>query len=135
LPGPNGPYTVVGVHHSWPYPIGDQPAQVAATAKVIQRFDGRNTILAGDFNSTPWSNALREQDRRLGLVRITRALPTFPARVLARKSLEFPLPFLALDHLYVGSNWRTVSVRLGPRLGSDHYPVVAVLKLDEAKAH
>ena len=38
-----------------------------------------DVIVAGDFNSTPWSFSLRRQDRWFGLERRTRALPSWPA--------------------------------------------------------
>lgn len=78
-------------------------------------------ILVGDFNSTPWSFARRREDAALGMERRTHALPTWPANGL------FGLAFLPIDHVYAGSAWDTVSITRGPRLGSDHYPVVAVL--------
>jgi endonuclease/exonuclease/phosphatase (EEP) superfamily protein YafD len=82
-------------------------------------------IIAGDFNSTPWSFALRRQDRLFGIERRTRALATWPARTLRS---EAPFPFLPIDHVYAGKGWRTVSMQRGPRLGSDHYPVIVVLQ-------
>ena len=36
-------------------------------------------------------------------------------------------PLLPIDHLYAGPGWATVSVRRGPPLGSDHYPLVVTL--------
>lgn len=38
-----------------------------------------------------------------------------------------PFPMLPIDHVYAGKGWRAVSVTRGPRLGSDHYPMVVVL--------
>ena len=34
---------------------------------------------------------------------------------------------LPIDHVYAGPGWRTVSVQRGPKLGSDHYPVIVTL--------
>ncbi|MGH7012300.1 MAG: hypothetical protein ACREEX_15810, partial [Caulobacteraceae bacterium] len=44
-----------------------------------------------------------------------------------RHRLSSPFPFLPIDQVYAGDSWKTVSVKLGPRLGSDHLPVVVVL--------
>jgi endonuclease/exonuclease/phosphatase (EEP) superfamily protein YafD len=37
------------------------------------------------------------------------------------------VPFLAIDHVYAGRDWATVKVERGPRVGSDHFPVVLTL--------
>ena len=58
-----------------------------------------------------------------GLERRTKALFSWPAYLGAK----VPFPFLPIDHVYAGKAWRTVSVKRGPRLGSDHYPVFVTL--------
>ena len=126
FPGAGG-FTVIGTHYRWPFPAGRQAEQAAELARFAQAFDRRSLIVAGDFNSTPWSFFLRRQDARLGLERRTRAIFTWPAAPVTRGKLNIPGPFLPIDHIYAGEAWRTVSVRRGPRLGSDHYPVVLVL--------
>ncbi len=123
-----GAFTVVAAHFTRPFPAGPQQAQSRRLADILDRFDKSSLIVAGDFNSTPWSFALRRQDARFGLARLTRAMFTWPAARFTRWRLWSPLPFLPLDHVYAGSGWRAVSVARGPRLGSDHYPVVVVLK-------
>jgi endonuclease/exonuclease/phosphatase (EEP) superfamily protein YafD len=120
-------FTVVGAHYGWPIPAGVQKAQGQRLARVLDRFERPSLIVAGDFNSTPWSFALRRQDARFGLQRRTHALPSWPARPTHFWPLPWPFPFLPIDHVYAGADWRTVSVRRGPRLGSDHFPVVVVL--------
>ena len=121
--GEKSGFTVVGVHYLRPLPAGLQQQQTRRLGEILDGFDRRSLIVAGDFNSTPWSFSLRRQDARFGLIRRTRALFTWPAAPVSRFSLKFPWPFLAIDHVYAGADWRTVDVRRGPRLGSDHYPV------------
>ncbi|MEO8927035.1 MAG: endonuclease/exonuclease/phosphatase family protein [Caulobacteraceae bacterium] len=121
-------FTVVAAHYTRPFPAGPQQAQSQRLADVLDRFDRSSLIVAGDFNSTPWSFALRRQDARFGLTRLTRGMFTWPAARFMRWRLWSPLPFLPIDHVYVGSAWRAAGVRRGPRLGSDHYPVVVVLE-------
>ena len=127
LPGPGGAFTVVGAHYTWPWPAGPQQAQGRRLADLAARFPKTTTIVAGDFNSTPWSFSLRRQDKALGLERRTHALPTWPASEFSRFKISAPFPILPIDHIYAGKAWRTVSVERGPRLGSDHYPVAATL--------
>lgn len=120
---PGGPFTVVGVHMFWPLPGDFQQRQAVAVADLLNRFPRERLLLVGDFNSTPWSFARRRQDALFGLERRTRALFSWPAG-------QFPwFPFLPIDHIYAGADIAKVSVRRGPKLTSDHYPVVAVLKL------
>lgn len=122
-----GPFTVVGVHYTWPWPAGPQQQQTLRLARVIEGFPRDRLIVAGDFNSTPWSFSLRRQDRLFGLERRTRAIASWPAGDFTRLHFALPLPLLPLDHVYAGKAWRTVEVRRGPLLGSDHYPVVLTL--------
>lgn len=123
----DGPFTVVATHFVWPVPAGPQQAQTRHLAEVLKRFDKRAMIVAGDFNSTPWSWSLRRQDRQFGLERRTRALATWPARGGLRVG-DLPFPILPIDHVYAGREWKTVSVKRGPPIGSDHHPVVITLK-------
>jgi endonuclease/exonuclease/phosphatase (EEP) superfamily protein YafD len=125
---PAGAFTVVGFQATWPIPPGLQQADSRDLARWLDRFDRTSLIVCGDFNSTPWSAALRRQDALFRLERRSRALLTWPAQPYTRYRLRSPLAFLALDHIYAGPDWETVSVRRGPRLGSDHLPVVAVLR-------
>jgi endonuclease/exonuclease/phosphatase (EEP) superfamily protein YafD len=120
-----GPFTVVGVHLPRPWPFGDQwrfqRLLVAATATL----DRRRMIVAGDFNDTPWSSDLQRLDRNLDLPRRTRALFSWPARL--PYGLPAPFPILPIDQVYAALAWRTDRVTVGPRLGSDHYPLVIEL--------
>jgi len=126
-PSARGPFTVVGVHYTWPWPAGPQQKQTERMAKALQRFDQERLILVGDFNSTPWSFSLRRQDALFGLERRTRAFFSWPAGPVTRRQIKAPFPFLAIDQVYAGAGWGTVSVMRGPELGSDHYPVLIEL--------
>jgi endonuclease/exonuclease/phosphatase (EEP) superfamily protein YafD len=122
-----GTFTVVGVHRHWPVRFAQAARQASQLEQLLSRYDRKRVILAGDFNSTPWSFARRREDISLGLIRRTRGLPTWPAERVSHNRLPAPFPYLPIDHVYAGSDWATVSVERGPRLGSDHYPVVVTL--------
>jgi endonuclease/exonuclease/phosphatase (EEP) superfamily protein YafD len=127
---PSGSFGVIGVHLTWPT-RPDQWSQVLAIEDLINRFDRRRLIVVGDFNLTPWSFRLREIDRQFSLERRDRAIPSWPARLdIAGRAWRSPA-VLPIDHVYAGSDWRTVNIERGPRLGSDHYPLVVTLSLDE----
>ena len=110
-----------------PEPKDNQQVQTALLASRLAAFDRRSLIVAGDFNSTPWSFSLRRQDALFALERRTRALFTFPVRTYSRYRLHAPFPLFPIDQIYAGSDWKTVSVTRGPRLGSDHLPTIAIL--------
>ena len=115
----------MGVHDAWPTDP-DQPYQERRLAAVIAAAPKDRLIVTGDFNSAPCSFARRRWDAVFGIPRRERALPSWPARTYKRLKW-LGLPFLPIDHVYAGPGWATVSVARGPRLTSDHYPVVVTL--------
>ena len=120
-------YTVVGTHAPWPAPPGLQQSLSGLLATRLRAFDRDSLILAGDFNATPWSFSLRRQDAQLGLNRRTHAMFSWSARPYSRYKVWTPVPLMPIDHVYAGNAWKTVSVETGPKLGSDHLPIVVVL--------
>lgn len=122
-----GDFTVVGAHYTWPTQGSIQQQQGQTLAQILDLYPKAAMILSGDFNSTPWSFSRRREDRLFGLERRTKALFSWPAGEAASHRVKAPFPFLAIDHVYAGREWRTVSVKRGPRLGSDHYPVIVTL--------
>ena len=120
-------FTIVGTHYRWPEPLANQREQSHRLAEVLSRFDHANLIVVGDFNLTPWSFRLKRQDARFGLARLTHAIFTFPAGHIAHWGMTFPFPLLPIDQVYAGASWRPVSIARGQAMGSDHYPIVAVL--------
>ncbi|MDO8900930.1 MAG: endonuclease/exonuclease/phosphatase family protein [Phenylobacterium sp.] len=129
---PGGDFTVIGAHFTWPVPAGPQQQQSLRLTRIAELYDRDRLIITGDFNATPWSFTLRRQDKALGLTRRNRAMLTWPAMAFSRWNIHMPLPFLAIDHVYAGSDWKTVSVERGPSLGSDHFPVIVTLALSPA---
>lgn len=123
----HGAFTIVGAHYTWPIPAGPQQQQTKRLATVLNRFPKDRLIVAGDMNSTPWSFSLRRQDRLFGLERRTRAVASWPAGRFSELPLTLPFPVLPIDQVYAGKGWRTISVRRGPTLGSDHFPIVVTL--------
>jgi endonuclease/exonuclease/phosphatase (EEP) superfamily protein YafD len=125
LDGPQAGVTVVGTHYVWPTEVDVHRENGRRLEELLKGRPRERMILTGDFNSTPWSFSRRRQDAAFGLERRTRALSTWPANG------PFGLALLPIDHVYAGSDWRTVSIARGPQLGSDHYPIVAVLALKQ----
>ena len=114
---PAGEAFMVATLH-YPRPTSrDQAVRRRDVARALARIDRDALIVAGDMNLTPWTAAMREQDRALApLTRMTRA-PSWPRA----------LPVLPIDHLYAGPDWGLVSARQLPATGSDHRPILVTL--------
>jgi endonuclease/exonuclease/phosphatase (EEP) superfamily protein YafD len=115
---PDGRPVVIATHHLfWPIPPRIQRIQRGHIADGLAPLPKDALILAGDFNLAPWTFGMRAWEKALApLTRRTHGLLTFPA--------TWPAPFLALDQVFAGPGWRTVSVERLPYAGSDHYPVL-----------
>ena len=121
-----GRFSVLAVQLPWPLPVHAQQARVRLLVDAAHRLEADDLIIAGDFNTTSWSYSLRRLDRELGARRVTRGVPTWPARgfLWTRRSIAF----MPIDQVYVGGRWDLVSLRRGDRVGSDHYPLVIDLQ-------
>ncbi len=106
---------IIGVHARRPPPLFAQARDARFLLRELRRFPRTHTIVAGDFNLTPWSFGLRRLDAESGLRRHTRALATWPVPVAA----------LPIDHVYAGAAFAALDVRAGPDVGSDHRPIEA----------
>lgn len=122
-----GEFDVIAIHKSWPTRIARLRRERRGLENLLAGMPRQRLIVAGDFNSAPWSFTLRSLDRLIGVERRTRALASWPAGRLSHYRWPAPFPFMPIDHVYAGSGWETVEIRRGPRLGSDHYPVVVTL--------
>ena len=121
-------FSVLTSHMDWPYPVARQQGELAQLAEVVGRIQGP-VILAGDFNSTPWSYTLRQFVAETGLHRQTLSLFTFPMRFYYFGAWRDTLPFLPLDHVLTrGLNVHSVDT--GGRTASDHLPVVVEFSVE-----
>jgi hypothetical protein len=95
----------------------------AALGNILETYQGRPTIILGDFNAPLDSVGFRHLTDR-GFVHAFRAAGKGPT-----ETWPWPLPVLALDHIFVSREFRVVSSRrVGTKL-SDHYAVVAEVEL------
>lgn len=124
VPSRCGQVQAVVAHLSRPRPWPGADRDLNELAGALDRLGRSRTILAGDFNRTPWSFAMARQGARFGLARATHLVPTWPNRTAIGRALP---PLLPLDHLYLSRDFASRSIRRGPEIGSDHRPVVADL--------
>lgn len=119
MDGPWGPMPLLAVHADWPSrDLEDRQGPILAA--VVRAIRTDELLFAGDFNSTPWAFTRQRDDRAFGLHRLTKARFTWPSGL-------GPLSPFPIDHVYAGDGWRLVSMTRGPRLGSDHFPLVVRL--------
>jgi endonuclease/exonuclease/phosphatase (EEP) superfamily protein YafD len=116
--------TLATTHLSHPYQSA-QAAERKSLSMELGRLDLQGLVLAGDFNTTPWSEGMRRQDAMLApLRRRTIGWFSWPARL---GGLAWPLPVLPIDHLYAGPGWGLARLRRLRIPGSDHFATEATL--------
>src|SRR3972149_5085861 len=114
------PVLVIGTHPPPPFgPIAADAKKLhfQELAQIIKSHDGA-VIVLGDLNMTSRSSLFQwfVHDTHLRDTRLGFGLqPTFP--------VSSPLFRIDIDHALVSSGVAVQSRRLGPDLGSDHYPV------------
>ena len=130
-------FSVLTTHFDWPFPIERQQDELKTIEDAVAGVSGP-LLVVGDFNSTPWSYAMKGFEATTGLRRDTRALLTYPLMFtvpqrISRNGLLRFLPFLPLDQVFD----RGISVHelhTGPQTGSDHLPVVFSFSVDSLDA-
>jgi endonuclease/exonuclease/phosphatase (EEP) superfamily protein YafD len=120
-------FSVLTTHFDWPFPVERQQQELKAIEDVIAGVRGP-LLVVGDFNSTPWSYAMKGFQSATGLTRETHAPLTYPLMITAPHRLVPSgfvrlVPFLPLDQVFE----RDVAVHelhVGSDTGSDHLPVI-----------
>lgn len=113
------PLSVLALHQSRPWPLGNQPRWTAELNEATASLTGA-AVMAGDFNSAPWTFATR-RIAASGHFRLATGLATsWPAGQPA-------LVRLPLDQLYLRGPVAAAALHTGPRLGSDHLPLIATI--------
>jgi endonuclease/exonuclease/phosphatase (EEP) superfamily protein YafD len=121
-----GKLRVVGVHLHLPYRAEVQTRQIDWLIAERASFT-ESTIVAGDFNMTPWSYRLQRLLACTGLRRHATFLRSWPTD--RHPQFGLPAPAFLIDHVLTTPDIKSVSIRTGPVVGSDHLPVVARVRL------
>jgi endonuclease/exonuclease/phosphatase (EEP) superfamily protein YafD len=113
--------SVFGVHSTRFPHQRSQLIQMVELAKYVDRSPGQHIVM-GDFNATPYSRQLQTFQRNSGLNRLTN-LPTWPSKLVQ-------LPQIDIDHIFVSEALEPVGrAIIGGAAGSDHYPVIATVRI------
>jgi endonuclease/exonuclease/phosphatase (EEP) superfamily protein YafD len=124
---PGGPVRIMVAHPVPPVGVGAVGMRNAEIRWLAQRAAGSAlpTAVVADFNDTPFGRALRDFAASSGMrsaASATGLVTTWPAR-LAGVPLPAPLR-IAIDHCFVSGDIGIASLSAGPRIGSDHLPLV-----------
>jgi endonuclease/exonuclease/phosphatase (EEP) superfamily protein YafD len=120
-----------GLHPQPPVPGVDteeRDAQILYAARFARKTDVPLVVM-GDFNDAAWSDTARSFKRYGEYLDPRRGRGLFASfhanNVLVR---------VAIDQLYVTEEVAICDFRLGPRVGSDHFPVIARVRIDPEEA-
>ncbi|MBB4004258.1 endonuclease/exonuclease/phosphatase family protein [Aurantimonas endophytica] len=122
------PVTLAIQHLRWPWP-GRQWQQIDRLGSTVRELTAP-TLIAGDFNATPWSAALRRYAASAGTSIVPHVGPTW---------LPWPLtPWLApyaglpIDNVLVSEGIDILGVERQDATGSDHLPVLVTFAVPPA---
>jgi endonuclease/exonuclease/phosphatase (EEP) superfamily protein YafD len=93
---------------------------------------GDHVLLLGDLNATPYSASFRAMLAASGLADSAGVPAEQPAWPQPTWLSRWPGIGLPIDHALVSPGIRIVERRLGPDIGSDHFPLVLHLRLPPA---
>ncbi|HHG89999.1 MAG TPA: hypothetical protein ENJ90_05920 [Devosia sp.] len=100
-----------------------QAGEMSELAQAVRSVE-EPLVLVGDFNSTPWSYALRKFVSEAGLSRQTRNMMTYPTIFYLGQWVP-TWPFLPIDHMMSSPGIVVHNIKTGPSAGSDHLSVIA----------
>ena len=98
---------------------GDE--QVIRLSKLASHFD-KPTLFLGDLNATGWDMRVRPLDE-MGLKDARKGHGLIPTWPVGRPIMHIPI-----DHIYLPKSWLSIDCHRGPDIGSDHYPLRAVIQ-------
>ncbi|MBA3530615.1 MAG: endonuclease/exonuclease/phosphatase family protein [Ardenticatenales bacterium] len=125
--------------HLWPIGVLDrelfarnlayQHAQVAVLQKVIAETEGA-VLVVGDFNASPTNESYHRMDEEL--VDAWREVAIGPGFTWPAPGarLRWSQPFLRIDYMWTKGRVTPLRVRVLPRIGSDHLPLVGDFALE-----
>jgi endonuclease/exonuclease/phosphatase (EEP) superfamily protein YafD len=115
-------------------PARRRDGMLAHAAGIARRHleAGDHVLLLGDLNATPYSAAFHAVLAASGLADSARVPAEQPAWPRPTWLSAWPGIGLPIDHALVSPGIRIVERRLGPDIGSDHFPLVLHVRLPAA---
>ncbi|HEU4617620.1 MAG TPA: endonuclease/exonuclease/phosphatase family protein [Gammaproteobacteria bacterium] len=123
---PAGPLRLIGVHLRAPTTsarAAERNRQYGDLARLVASSGDEPLLVAGDFNTTPYSPYFADWLASTGLRNVGAGLDlTWPAYL--------PIVGIPIDHCVVNPRIEAAELRRLPKFGSDHYPILCRLALD-----
>ena len=98
-------------------------AQLQTVAEIVAQASSE-VLLLGDLNASVWDRHYLQFEASTGLRNARRGngiLPTWPTFM--------PLAMIPIDHVLVSSGIGVANIKTGPRIGSDHLPLIVTVVL------
>lgn len=116
---------VAAAHMPWPWPF-NQPRELALLKPIVGAL-GATSLLAGDFNATTWSAAIRNVEKDGALKLVAGIGPTW----LDRRMPDELRPYIGLpiDQIFSKGEIAILSAKTLESVGSDHLPVLVEFSL------
>ena len=118
------PVDIASLHLGWPWPF-EQSWQINGVSSYLDRL-GPTTILAGDMNSTPWSESVARVAKAGHLTLMPSDGPTYLPRQLP-EALRFA--GLPIDQVFATPEILVHGISRLEAVGSDHLPVLVQFSL------
>ncbi len=124
----NGRHLSVLSYHTWP-PVSRERMEIRDKAlQYLARYVAEAddlVIVAGDLNVTPWSPSYKKMIRESGLKSARQGYGIGPTW----SNLPLPFALLPLDHVLISPEIAVHAFRVGPRINSDHRPLIVDLAI------
>lgn len=124
---------LIAVHLHWPYNAQLKTNALGWLSNYLTPL--KNPILlVGDFNLTPWSDALLKFSRENKLKKFGWLQRSWPSK---NADIYFPFAHLLIDHVFIRDSdlWKINKHRFeaGHSIGSDHLPMLSEISLEKKR--
>ncbi len=118
-----------GIHIMSPeFPKGaiSRNSQLKIIGESISNDPSKTKIAMGDFNVTPYSYYFSRFEKTIGL---KNTMTGFGPQNSWPSLSPLDIFRIPIDHVFVSKNIQVIDRKIGPNLGSDHFPVIVKLSL------
>lgn len=122
---------LIAVHMHWPYNAKLKAQGLGWLSEYLKPLTNP-VLLVGDFNLTPWSDALLEFTSANKLKKFGTFERSWPSQTA---DIYIPFAQFLIDHAFVRDNdkWKINKHRFeaGPSIGSDHLPMISEFSIEQ----